>query len=79
MFCHVLLFALLQGPTETSGDAVAAPVGELPGVLVERVPLTELRERLAGKEFVPVPRSQLQDLLRNARSTTPASSGSCRL
>ncbi|MEO7171801.1 hypothetical protein, partial [Flavobacterium sp.] len=70
-FWHLLLFAVLQGPTDVSSDAVAARDAEMPGVLVERVPLVELRQRVADKDYVPVPRSQLQDLLRNDRSSAP--------
>ena len=70
-FWYLLLFAVLQGPTDVSSAAVAARDAALPGVLVERVPLDELRKRVAGKDYVPVPRSQLQDLLKNDRSAAP--------
>ena len=43
----------------------------MPGVLVERVPLNELRQRVAGKDYVPVPRSQLEALLKNDRNAAP--------
>ncbi len=69
---HLLLCALLQGPTGVSSDAVAARDAELPGMLVERVPLDKLRQRVADKDYVPVPRSQLQDLLKHDRSAAPA-------
>ena len=65
---YLLLFAILQSPTDVASDAVPARDAELPGVLVERVPLDDLRKRIAGNDFVPVPRDQLQDLLRNDRS-----------
>ena len=70
-FLHLLLFAVLQGPTDVSRDAVAAPDTEMPSVLVERVPLNELRQRVAGKDYVPVPRSQLEALLKNDRNAAP--------
>ncbi|RLT22728.1 MAG: hypothetical protein DWI29_00280, partial [Planctomycetota bacterium] len=70
-FWQMLLCAILQGPTDVSSDAIAARDAELPGVLVERVPLAELRLRVVGMDYVPVPRSQLQDLLKNDRSAAP--------
>lgn len=70
-FWLLFLFAVLQGPTDVSSDAVAARDPELPGVLVQHVPLDALRQRVADKEYVPVPRSQLQDLLKNDRSIAP--------
>ena len=67
-FWHLLLFALLQG----LADVDAAQDAELAGVQLERVPLAELRQRVAGQDYIPVPRSQLQDLLRHDRSAAPA-------
>ncbi|MEJ7592545.1 MAG: hypothetical protein WKF77_13415 [Planctomycetaceae bacterium] len=71
-FWHLLLFAILQNPIDVSTDDVAARDAELPGVLVERVPLDQLRQRVAGTDYVPVPRNQLRDLLQNDQSSAPA-------
>lgn len=70
-FWH-LLFALLQVATDKSSDAVPARQEEFPGVIVEHVPLAELRQQIAGDDYVPVPRSQLRDLLLKDRSGAPA-------
>ena len=78
-FWQMLLCAILQGPTDVSSDAIAARDAELPGVLVERVPLAELRLRVVGKDYVPVPRSQLQDLLKNDRSAAPVAAALPRI
>ena len=75
----LLLFAVLQGPPDVASEAVPARDAELPGVLVERVPLDELRKRIAGNAFVPVPRDQLHDLLRNDRSAAPEPGGLPRI
>ncbi|MBC7967515.1 MAG: hypothetical protein H7Z17_16495, partial [Fuerstia sp.] len=76
---HLLLFAFLQSPTDVSADAVAARDAELPGVLVERVTVDELRQRIAGRDYVPVPRSQLQNLLHNDRSAVSATEARPRI
>ena len=68
---YLLLIALLQGPTDESADAVSARQTEFPGVSVEHVPLSELRERLAGDHYIPMPRSLLRDLLLKDLSGTP--------
>jgi len=78
-FWQLLLFAVLQGPTVVSSDAVAARDAEFPGVLVERMPLAALRQRVADKDYVPVPRSQLQDLLQNDRSSAPVTEAMPRI
>ncbi len=67
-FWILLLIALLQVTTDESSDAVPARQEEFPGVIVEHVPLAELRHRIAGDDYVPVPRSQLRDLLFKDRS-----------
>jgi hypothetical protein len=70
---QLLLMALLQNPTDTSDNASAARDVEIPGVVVEIVSLGELAKRVSDKHYVPVPRSQIAELLRDDRSDAPAS------
>lgn len=69
---YLLLMALVQEATTESPEVPAALDVELPGVSVERVPLTELKDRIIADDFVPVPFSQLKALLLRDRSGAPA-------
>lgn len=68
---HMLMFVLLQEPIDVSGSPAIARDSEMPGVLVQRIPLEEMPKRVAGNDYVPVLRSQLHVLLENDRSTLP--------
>lgn len=68
---HLLLIALLQGPADVSGGTDPAREVDLPGVVIERVPLKELRQRIAENDYLPVPRNFLPDLFRVDRKARP--------
>ncbi len=70
---QLLFVALLQTPTETSDDAGDAREFEVPDAVVEFVPLDELGKRILDKQYVPVPRNQVAELLREDHVDAPAS------
>lgn len=70
---QLLLLALLQNPTDTSDNASAARDVEMPNAVVEIVPLDELAKRVSDKNYVPVPRSHISELLRDDQRDAPAS------
>jgi hypothetical protein len=69
---YLFLLVLLQAPTDASSEAAPARSVDLPGVQVEQVPLEELRQRITGSDFVPVPLRQLPELFQNDQRTAPA-------
>ena len=71
---QLLLLALLQNPIDPSDNPSAARDAEMPDAVVEIVPLDELAKRVSDKHYVPVPRNQIAELLRDDQSDAPASS-----
>lgn len=65
------MIALLQVPADVSGGTDPARDVALPGVLIERVPLKELRQRIAEEDYLPVPRNFLPDLFPVDRIASP--------
>ena len=76
---YFLLMAVLQDPAQVPTDPVAAR-SEVAGdsTAVEVLPLNELRQRVAGGEFVPVPRDQLRDVLNSAEARLIPNAASTR-
>ncbi len=75
----LLFVALPQDPVNTPTDP-AAVHEQFQGSAaeVEVLPLNELRQRIAGGEFVPIPRGQLQDVLDSAESPLIPNAASAR-
>ena len=75
----LLLVALPQDPVNTPTDP-AAVHEQFQGIAaeVEVLPLNELRQRIVGGEYVPVPRGQLQDVLDSAESPLIPNAASTR-
>ena len=70
---QLLLLALLQNPTEASDNVSAARDVERNNVVVEIVPMDELAKRVSDKNYVPVPRSYISEMLRDDQRDAPAS------
>ena len=65
---NLLLFALLQSPIDASAEPAHGRIENQP-VSSEIVPLSKLKERIATGEFIPMPRSVLKELHKNAGSS----------